>query len=167
MNRLSSARPLATGLLLTAGLLGGCHGPGGGLLGYTGATQTYESSEARPKSVNVVDTRTNEVVFEMDIPVGKQLTLDFITDAGPDPVHRPDLMRWAMFDKDTRYGRLTAAIPVPNDSTRRVDVFLREPWELAPAPPERPLRREDVLNLPPYWQPEGGPLPNDDKGIYD
>ena len=57
--------------------MGGCYSPSGGMVPYTGAAQTYYSTERMAKSITLVDTRNGEVVFALEIPVGKQLTINF------------------------------------------------------------------------------------------
>ena len=43
---------------------------------------TYQSSEEFPKTVTLIDTRNGERLFVMEIPVGKKLVIDFVTDSG-------------------------------------------------------------------------------------
>ena len=72
-------------MLKTAGILSlgvvmlvsvGCHMPHGGWFRKTGGSHTYYSTEARPTTINLIDVRTGESLFAMDIPPGKQLTID-------------------------------------------------------------------------------------------
>ena len=61
----------AAALILGLGapaLLSGCHGPAGAWMSYTGGSNTFESHELMPKTVKLIDLRTNEVIFSMDIP---------------------------------------------------------------------------------------------------
>ena len=71
-----------TTLWVTVLILGGCYSPSGGLMTSTGRAQTYYSTESLPATVTIVDTRTAEPFFTIEIPVGKQLTLDFKTVIG-------------------------------------------------------------------------------------
>lgn len=144
-----------------------CHGPGGALMPYTGATQSYPSSESMPQTVRLVDVRTGEVFFEKDIPPGEQLTFDFITGGGDDPVHTPDLMRWQLWPVGTKYGKLRNSMSVPNAASRRVDVYVRRGMEYAPTPPNEQYRTDQLQDRPAWWTPEGGPMSDDDKHIYD
>lgn len=147
--------------------LAGCHGPGGAFMPYTGGTQTYRSYESLPKTVQLIDARTGDVLFHQDIPPGQQLTIDFIAGGGDDAVQTPDLMRWQVWDGGRRYGKLRNAMSVPNAASRRLDVFLRDGMEYAPVPPNERYRTDQVQDRPDWWTPEGGPLPTEDKHIYD
>lgn len=161
--------PLTTALLAVLVFASGCYRPGGALMPYTGAPQTYYSTETRPKTVRIVDVRTNDVVFSMDIPVGKQLTMDFEDGAGDDPVYTPDTLRYEVFDLGTKTGKLRSQMSVPNANCRRVDITLRPAPEYAKGDPERPLRTDELADRPDWWTPKGGKLPDDLDGltIYD
>jgi len=159
---------LLTGAVSAAGLLCGCHGPNGALFSYTGASQTLESSERSPKTFQLVDTRTDEVVFEIDVPVGKQFTWDFVEEGGDDPVMRQSVMRYEIFEKGTHLGRLRNAVTVPNAASRRVDWFIREAPEYAEAPPEYDMRVDSVEDRPDWWSPRGGAFDDSPKTtMYD
>ena len=43
---------------------------------------TWESTEEFPKNITLIDTRSGEKIFVMEIPVGKQLVIDFETGTG-------------------------------------------------------------------------------------
>lgn len=133
-----------TMLLASAIALAACHSPGGGWYPYSGGSNTYYSYENQPKTVILIDTRTGEEFFSMDIPAGKQLTFDFVTDEGDDPVYRPDLMRWEVWDMFTYTGQLKNTLSVPNAACRRVDVFLRGGPEYKPAEPGSELRTDEL-----------------------
>jgi hypothetical protein len=156
-------RCLAASALLTAGL-GGCYSPSGGAWARTGGAYTYHSTESQPKTVVVMDLRTDEVIFSIDIPAGRQLTMDFLADEGDDPVYSPDLMRYEVFPIRTGNGKLTNAMSVPGPESRRIDISLRPGPEYAPVPPEMPLRTDQLDDRPDWWTPEGGPLPRDRRG---
>jgi hypothetical protein len=155
---------LALGLASVAALPA-CYSPGGAIMPYTGGAYTYYSYEMKPKTVRVVDLRTNEVVFSMDIPPGKQLTMDFVTGKGDDPIYTPDLMRYEVFDMGTKIGKLHNVMTVPSAANRRIDVTLREGPEYITAPPERTLRTDEMEDRPDWWTPAGGELPEDQKGL--
>ncbi|MHC4106724.1 MAG: hypothetical protein ACYSTY_01425 [Planctomycetota bacterium] len=140
-----------------AGTMAGCYSPAGGMVPYTGAAQTYYSTERMPKTVTLVDTRNGEVVFAMEIPVGKQLTIDFDSGSGDDPVHRPDLMRYQVFPVGTTIGRLRSSMSVPNAWSRRIDVDVTQETGYTTAP-RAPQPRTDQ-DVPPWWKPEAGPPP--------
>ena len=86
----------------------------------------YPSSVHNPKTLTIVDTRTSETIFTIDIPVGKQLVIDFEEGQGDDPLKTPDLMRYRIFDLGVTIGKLDSAITVPPASSRRVDVDIRQ-----------------------------------------
>ena len=158
--------------IMVVALLGssltGCHSPAGAMMPYTGATQTLYSTENSPKTIRLVDTRSNEVRLEIEIPVGKQFTYDFVTDAGDDPVESPDLMRYELFPIGTKFGKLRNAQSVPNSTSRRIDWYIREGTEYSEEPPEYRMRVDKVASLPDWWTPKGGPLPEDPKTtMYD
>src|SRR5688572_21341055 len=160
-----AARPA---IALAAIALSACHSPSGGIMPYTGGPSTYYSTEMMQKTVSVVDTRTGEVVFLVDVPAGKQLTFDFATGEGDDPVQRPDLMRYEIMELGTRVGKLHNAITVPNAASRRVDVALRSAASYASQPPQRPLRADELADRPDWWTAQGGPMPQDNKTeLYD
>ena len=138
----------------------GCHMPHGGWFSRTGGSHTYYSTEARPTTITLVDIRTGESLFAMDIPAGKQLTIDFEAGEGDDPVHRPDLLRYQIFDIGTTIGKLRSSLTVPPANVRRVDVSFRSGTELRPEPYNHELRADQTA--PAWWTPEGGPLPEDD-----
>jgi hypothetical protein len=158
------SRPLAIALLLACGAAGACHTPGGGMTPFTGGSHTFYSTELRPVTIEVVDLRNKEVVFRMDVPPGKQLTLDFRSGEGDDPVYTPDLMRYQVWDLGTSTGRLRNSLTVPAAWARRLDVSYREGPEYAPAPPDRELRTDEMEHRPDWWTPEGGELPVGNRG---
>ena len=155
---------LALGLAASA-LLAGCYRPQGAWMPSTGAAATYFSYEMAPKSIRIVDLRSEEVVFAMDIPPGKQLTFDFVEGEGDDPVYTPDLMRYEVFDQGTQTGKLTNAMSVPRGSDRRIDVLMRQGPEYMSAAPDRTLRTDELADRPEWWTPQGGELPDDPKGV--
>ena len=150
---------LARCLLVTAAVtLTGCYNPHGALMNYTGQASTYWSTESRPATVTVIDTRTGEAFFTMEIPVGKQLTVDFKAGDGKDPVLTPDLMRWEVFVRGTTVGTLRNAMSVPDAYSRRIDVDYREAPEYAPQPADQALRI--YHDTPDWWTPRGGRIPD-------
>ena len=100
---------LGLGAALTLAMTG-CYSPGGGAFDFTGGSQTYYSTEARPTTFTLVDSRTNEILFAMEIPPGKQLTIDFDEGGGDDPVLRPDILKYQIFDIGTSHGKLRSSL---------------------------------------------------------
>lgn len=86
---------------------------------------TYISYPHEPKTVSVIDTRTGEVLWSVDVPVGKQLSMRFYHEREKDNPYAPDLLKWSIWDAGTKTGRLGNAMLVPSGSARRVDITLR------------------------------------------
>ena len=162
---------LARSLILNVAaalILAGCYSPSGGLIKRRGAANTYYSTQSRPATVTIVDTRTEEPFFTIEIPVGKQLTMDFKEGKGDDPVLTPDLMVYQIFDLGTSIGKLRNSVTVPNQFCRRIDVDYRPAPEEMPPSPDKPLRADELADRPDWWTPEGGPRPKDEaKTLYD
>lgn len=118
-------RTLAIGAALASslaiGLQSGCHHQGGSL--WSDDKHTYVSTPWRPWTVTLTDTRTGEAVWSMDVPVGKQLVLQFRKGSGPNEF-KPDMMDWSVMEPK-RGGRLRNQIAVPPASARRLDPVLR------------------------------------------
>ena len=149
LNRLS--------LLLLPFALIGCYTPQGGLLPSSIGALTYYSTAEEPKSVSLIDLRNGDNVFEMKIPVGKQLVIQFYDGSGDDPVYTPDLMKYQIFDIGTQVGALQNSITVPDAYSRRIDVFMRAGDRYEAPEANRPLRTDELLDRPAGWTPAGGP----------
>ncbi|MFN0011102.1 MAG: hypothetical protein ACKVS8_05595 [Phycisphaerales bacterium] len=120
------------GLAACSLLLTGCWTEGG--RGYSNDSYTYVSREWEPKTISVIDTRTGQAMWSYEIPVGRQLMMEFFADASENP-SMPDRMRWADRKAGTTFGDLDNKIDVPSSSVRRVDMKLRPVPETGlPAP---------------------------------
>lgn len=150
---------LTASLVAAAVALGGCYRPGGGMFYMNPGPLTYFSTEMMPATVTVVDTRTEEPFFSIEIPPGKELVLTFIDDEGDDPVKTPDLMKYRIFKLGTTTGSLNNSLTVPNAACRRIDVDYREGPELAERPHEEKLRSDQQSEHPAWWTAEGGTIP--------
>jgi hypothetical protein len=150
---------------LVAVSLAGCYTPEGGWYPYSGGATTYYSYETRPVSVKLVDLRSGEVVFAMDVPAGRQLTCDFLRGKGDDPALRPDLMRYEVWPIGTTTGSLTNSLTVPSQTSRRMDVTFRDGVEFAAAPADEVIRTDTPEDRPAWWTPEGGQQPADRRGV--
>lgn len=95
---------------------------------------TYVSTSEQPKTVTVVDTRTQETVFALDIPVGQQLVINFDDKSANRDKYMSGQMRWAVMPAGNRYGSLRNRIDVPPAGSRRVDMTLRKGPEVATRP---------------------------------
>jgi hypothetical protein len=148
--------------------LSACHRPQGPVMNYTGASDTFYSYEYLPTTVTLLDTRTEEVIFHLDIPVGKQLSLQFLDGEGDDPVYTPDLMVYEVWDQKTEFGKLRNSITVPSADVRRLDVSYRPAPEQRPEPAEMQFATEGD-EQPDWWSSTGGETGDDTPAvnIYD
>jgi hypothetical protein len=145
-----------------------CYSPGGGMFSSTAGPSTFYSTESMQKSVTLVDLRTDQVVLHIDIPPGKQLTLDFDAGDGDDPVNTPDLLRYEVMELGTKSGKLNNSLTVPNAASRRLDVSVRQRIEAAGDSGARALRTDQMADRPDWWTPQGGPMPDDRRlDLYD
>ena len=148
-------------IVVVTGLVGlvlvGCYGPNPGFMTATGHPVTYYSTELKPTTITIVDERSQEVIFSVEIPVGRQLTVDFQNGKGDDPVNTPDLMRYEVYEMGTKYGKLRNALTVPNQYCRSIRVDYRPAPESAPPPGDTPIRSDE--GRPAWWTPDGGPVP--------
>ena len=146
-------------LTMTTALLTGCYAPDGGFMPSSGRGFTFISTPTRPVTVTLVDTRSQEMFFKMDIPAGKQLTFKFIEGSGSGSRAEPTKMIWEMWEAKTEFGELDNQLICPPASCRRIDVTYR------PAPEDMP--EDPTLLIPPDFQdqtvgansPNGGPQP--------
>ncbi len=112
----------ACAIVLSGGLLTGCFKEGG--TGFSNDRFVYVSRTWSPKTVTVIDTRTGEQVWTLDVPVGRQLVVDF--EAGKNPgEYMPDTMHWRVMQAGKKSGDLTSTIPAPPSHARRVELSLR------------------------------------------
>ena len=162
-------RSLALAAIATTFCLTGCHRPHGALLSYAGGSYTYYSYETAPKTIRVLDLRSDDVVFTMDVPAGKQLTIQFLEGKGDDPVYTPDAMQYEVMEMGTTTGSLANMMSVPGAGNRRIEVMLRQGPEYAEAEADQVLRTDQLIDRPDWWSPRGGPLPEDRLGsrMYD
>ena len=148
-------------MLMAVLTFAGCsfHKPGGTLFRGTGDTTTIESTERVQKSVTLVDIRSGEVLVSIDVPIGKQLTWDIVPGMGKDPVETPDLMRWQIWEVGTRTGSMQNALSVPNASSMRVDIDIRQDVAYAEGPTQL-TPRSDRPVAPEWWRREAGSMPS-------
>ncbi|MCH2161994.1 MAG: hypothetical protein MK085_09000 [Phycisphaerales bacterium] len=157
--------PLLAALLIAL-IPAGCYGPNGGLYPASNSTFTYYSTTTSPKSITIIDIRTEEAFFTMDLPVGKQLTFKFMDGGGDDSIYTPDRMLWEVWDLGTQTGRLTNQLTAPPSSARRIQVAIRPAPEWPEADEEYRLRIDEEADRPDHWTPEGGKHPKETP-IYD
>jgi hypothetical protein len=128
-------------------VLAGCSWPGYRPAGSQASNDahTYISTPDAAKSVRVLDSSTNTVLWSMDVPIGKQLTLQFYDDHDPRNADRPALMRWELSNAGREFGELHSSMPVPDQHHRRIDWYLTrnpgvpvpEAAAVTPPPPTR------------------------------
>ena len=167
--------PMTRTLLTAAGLcaaasLSACQTPdGGGMFASTKGPSTIISTETMQTSVSMVDLRSGEVFFAMDVPPGKQLTWQFHKDEGDNTVYTPDLMRFEVREIGKKSGKLHNAMTVPGATSRRVDVDAKQVVQYqAPAADQASLRTDQQADRPDWWTPRGGAMPDDRRhNMYD
>jgi len=119
---------------LSLGMLAGCKVSGY----YEGGTRasddqhTYVSRPHRPQTVSLIDTRTQETLWTMEIPVGKKLVVQFKNNQFPDDPKNPALMKWGLLESDQLGGKLGNSMRAPHYDSRRLDVTMRPSPELSP-----------------------------------
>ncbi|MAC20426.1 MAG: hypothetical protein CMJ23_12275 [Phycisphaerae bacterium] len=139
----------------------GCYAPDGGFMPSSNATFTYISTTWSPKTVRVIDTRTDEAFFAITLPVGKQLTFKFLEGKGDDPVMTPDRMQWEIWDAPHGSGKLSNQLTCPPSMARRIQVDVRPGPEDPPAIEDYRLRLDESEDRPDYWTPKGGEIPGE------
>jgi hypothetical protein len=120
---------VALGVVVALGL-SGCNRFIEGGAGVSYDTHTYVSTSEQPKTVSLIDTRTDEVMWTVEVPVGRKLVVRFVSNYYPQNRSFPDQMRWDLIDPDAVYGGLANEMPVP--TSRRLQMELRTPGEFAP-----------------------------------
>ena len=155
--------------IVAAFVISGCYSPGGGIMPRAGGAMTWVSTERSIKTIRIIDIRDNEEFFSIDIPVDRQLVIEFDKGMGDDPVNTPDLMRYEVMIAGTSMGTLHNAMTVPNAASRRIDVYVTQGPEYAKgSEAQRQLRTDEINNRPDWWTPKGGPMPDDkSRSLYD
>ena len=95
---------------------------------------TYWSDPHTPQTVELIDLRTGETLFAVDIPPRQQLVVKFVKNHGEETAWMPDLMKWELMPRGTKRGQLDNSMPVPPSFSRRLDVSLRDTPEMPDAP---------------------------------
>ncbi len=86
---------------------------------------TYLSTPDSPKTISLVDTRSGQTLWTVDVPVNRQLVLRFYENRPGNDRNRPDAMRWEIKDLGRSGGELSNLMPVPDKFSRRIDMTLR------------------------------------------
>jgi hypothetical protein len=155
-NRTSKARVTArtvAGVLLAAcggalATLGGCYGEGGSFMSVDRGRIVSRALE--PKTVSIIDTRTDKVVFTIDIPVDADLLYAFQEGGGDATIGLPDTFAYEVWPRDRSLGVASNKAPVPQAEVRRLE------WKYRPAPelpgalqPAKPLPTRPKPPVPP------------------
>lgn len=118
--------------------MGGCWGwmpgyrPGGSQASLD--EYTYESTAEVQQTVALRDWTTGEEIWRLDVPVGKQVVIRFYDEQNPTQADRPAIMRWQIMDRGTMFGELRNAIPAPDATRRRVEVYATQPAQAKATP---------------------------------
>lgn len=163
--RSTAALALAMASVLT---LAGCYSTETTLFSTTTGSFSYASTAMRPVTITIIDIRTEEPVFKMDVPVGQQLSFHFDETGGDDPVLRPAKMSWSMWESGNSFGSLTNTLSVPARDARRIEYSLRNSPEYAPQPVLAPMRADEASSKPEWATEAGGPAPeHNSKKLYE
>ena len=124
--RIRQSALIPAGLALTLASLGGCviGDPEGGNRASTDK-HVYVSYYWAPKTISLIDTRNDEVLWTYEIPVGKKLKIQFENSRNR---LSDQIMRWGVGEPDGRFIRLDNQMPVPSQHARKLD------WVLRPVP---------------------------------
>lgn len=168
--RPNTALFLSSMTILAASMLGGCTMPGGSY--YSADKFCYISDSHSPKTISLLDTRTHQVVWSTEVPVGQQLVISFFE--GTDPAaNMPDVMKYGFAKAGSLSASLQSSIPVPGPESRRVDCTIRTAPEFAagvvapapvPAQPATPTTKTDagkkeMIDLPETEPAKANPEP--------
>lgn len=138
----------AASVLLSAGCQTDYFKPRG--TGFSADRFTYESTTWSPKTVELIDTRTDQTMWSVDVPVGKKLTIDFSDVPNPaDPAY-PDSMRWVVQPINRNSWGGAQSMAVPNRHGRLVQMTLRS----APEMPAQTAATPEPPALEPVTAPE-------------
>lgn len=117
-------------LAVMVSTLAGCWTEGG--LGYSDDQFTYVSRPYQPWNVSLKDTRTGQEIWSVEVPVGKQLVIQFRPDKDKANTFTPDVMEWAIMDEGITSETLGNSLPVPPANSRILEPVLRPTPELPP-----------------------------------
>lgn len=84
----------------------------------------YESTTWQPKTVTLIDTRTGETAWSVDVPVGQAIVVSFSEGTGPNE-YRPDEIKWEMAPIGRTIITPMNRQPCPPAYARRLDMTLR------------------------------------------
>lgn len=136
-------------------VLVGCQSEAGGY--WSDDRYVYVSRAWEPKTITLIDTRTGESLWSVDVPVGRELHMGFSKGTGPNE-YKPDEVIWEMRENGKRFGSSDNRMPCPPKDVRRVDVTLRSKPEMPGTPvPGSPFRPNGETKPAGYTAPVKGP----------
>lgn len=144
------ARPLTLGLATL--FLAGCFYMPGYRPGGSQASRdlyTYASTVDNPQTVTLMNSVTNQPLWTVDIPIGKQLVIWFYDNQKTGDTENPSVMRWEIMDLGHESGDLANAMPVPAPGVRFVRVDRRMSPLETPGQPSEPILPPTPPVLPP------------------
>lgn len=108
---------LAAGILTMSALaLGACS---------SSDRHIFTSTEWSPKTITLFDTRTDEAVWSVDVPVTYKLVVAFEEGAGPNE-YNPDIITWEVFQAELRRVALSNRQACPPEGSRILKMELRD-----------------------------------------
>lgn len=108
----------------------GCAGEHGAI--WSDDRYVFASRAWEPKTITLIDTRTGEAVWSVDVPVGQQVIVSFSKGTGPNE-YKPDEIVWGLAPEGRNTGGRNNRMPCPGRESRRLDMTLRPTPELAGA----------------------------------
>lgn len=157
--------PAAIIAAATLSLMAACHSPGGPR--WSADRFTFVSTSWQPKTVSLIDTRSGQTVWSVDVPVGQQISVGFSRGTGPNEYNSDEIV-WGIMPAGQRMGSRPNRMPCPPRDVRRLDMTLRAapelPGDMATGAPPReirnvggrvvePINPEDQYQGEPYRSP--------------
>jgi hypothetical protein len=109
--------------------------------------RVYLSTEWQPKTVSLIDTRSGQTITSWEVPVGKQLCLQFFETLNDDDPLYPSIMKFEIMKAGRTGGALSNSMPVPGSTARLLKMELRPvpeyPADVAEAAPREPVGEPD------------------------
>lgn len=97
----------------------------------------YISTTYQPKTVVLIDSRSGDKIASWDVPVGKQLAMQFFDGQNKDDPVMPSILKWEIMPAGTEGGTLRNSIPAPPKEARMLDMRLRDGPEYPPEEPKK------------------------------
>lgn len=144
MSRTRRSTAVTTVLAACALALGACSLDKIGGNTWSTDSYTYRSEPYAPKTIEVIDVRTDEVVWAIDIPVGWQLDMKFSDDNINSDGIGSSTMKWKLYPHQVKGKDSSGDFIAPPRYARRVDLVLRE----APEAPTSETTDPSVAKVP-------------------